>query len=686
MNHRTLKALTLPELLISLSVIIILATVLLPSLAGARQRAAKAAAIKTVSALRQKSEVLLTPTTVGGSTNAKVYRNDLCSVGFVEDAQSVTKRLSYAAYNPASDSFVKEVASNTDIGKDNAVTCHEKSDGTAWFVIADIETKSPNVTMYCTDYTGFAGEISPTNLVDDWQCDPDNSTVVYELGSGFSQDGGQVCTPGQANCNICIDNPTTQWDDCDTDCDDDGIPNEQDPCDACDKDGSVGDVCGPSNHFAPFNYIVRTADVQQDGKYVVGGSFNMYDTTTVWKLARINQKGELDTTFQTTGALNGLKGANENGSSNPDTDAEPFFTQGGGAGTAGVNVLSTGKILVLGSGFDDSAETTYNDLRVDGKGLIMLNSNGTLDSAFMTKLDDGLMCGLGAPYCGTASSIESAGKIWVSGRFKKWDDNTKSSGQDVLSGIVILNSDGTMASNQISSDQLVWGGGGWVAPLMKASDGKIYAATGASSTSGDFDIKNITPGESVMARLNSDGTVDTSFRVSRSQFNNFAWIQSIIEIDGKIYISGQFTSSNNNYKNIMRLNSNGTTDATFNSGSLKIEAGYGAYMIKLSSGKILVFGDVNKYNTTSVNNIIRITAAGALDTTFNAGNGIVELNKYRPSKYGTSPSGALGTRIVRSVSENSDGSLFVVGEFSNWDGQQQGYTVMLKADGTKMPH
>ena len=195
MNHRTLKALTLPELLISLSVIIILATVLLPSLAGARQRAAKAAAIKTVSTLRQKSEVLLTPTTAGSSTTSKVYRNDLCSVGFLEDAQNVTKRLSYAAYNPASDSFVKEVASNTDIGKDNAVTCHEKSDGTAWFVIADIETKTPDVTMYCTDYTGFAGEISPTNLVDDWQCDPDNSTVIYNLGSGFSQDGNGVCTP-----------------------------------------------------------------------------------------------------------------------------------------------------------------------------------------------------------------------------------------------------------------------------------------------------------------------------------------------------------------------------------------------------------------------------------------------------------------------------------------------------------
>ena len=413
----------------------------------------------------------------------------------------------------------------------------------------------------------------------------------------------------------------------------------------------------------------------------------MYDTTTIWKLARINQNGSLDATFQTSGANNGLKGANETGSSNPDTDAEPFFTQGGGAGTAGVNVLSTGKILVLGSGFDDSAETTYNDLRVDGKGLIMLNSNGTLDTAFMTKLDEGLMCGLGAPYCGTGSSVESGGKIWVSGRFKKWDDNTKSSGQDVLSGIVILNSDGTMASDQISSDQLVWGGGGWVAPLAKASDGKIYAATGASSTSGDFDIKNITPGESVMARINSDGSVDTSFRVSRSQFNNFSWIQSIIEVGGKIYISGQFSSANNNYENIMRLNSNGTIDTTFGGGTAKaLSSSQGVYMIKLNSGKILVFGSVNSYNGTAVNDMVRINADGTRDATFSAGNGIVELNKYRPSKYGTSPTGVGGTRIVRAVSENSDGTLFVVGEFTSWDGQQQGYTVMLNANGTKMPH
>jgi hypothetical protein len=64
---------------------------------------------------------------------------------------------------------------------------------------------------------------------------------------------------------------------------------------------------------------------------------------------------------------------------------------------------------------------------------------------------------------------------------------------------------------------------------------------------------------------------------------------------------------------IIRLNSDGLRDATFNAGS-----GFTSSSIcncPQADGKIIVVGSFTKYNTTTSNRVVRLLADGSLDPT-----------------------------------------------------------------------
>ncbi len=121
-------------------------------------------------------------------------------------------------------------------------------------------------------------------------------------------------------------------------------------------------------------------------------------------------------------------------------------------------------------------------------------------------------------------------------------------------------------------------------------------------------------------RLNSDASIDTSFSPGTG-FNSTVNRGCIaLQSDGKIIVGGEFTQFNSVATNrIVRLNSDGSRDNAFTIGT-----GFNssAHMIKiLSSGKILVVGAFSTYNGTSVGRIVRLNSDGTLDTSFNAGGG-----------------------------------------------------------------
>lgn len=146
----------------------------------------------------------------------------------------------------------------------------------------------------------------------------------------------------------------------------------------------------------------------------------------------------------------------------------------------------------------------------------------------------------------------------------------------------------------------------------KQLDNKIVVVGGFTSYNG-------TPANRII-RLNTNGTVDTSF-VYGTGFDAFT-DNVAIQSDGKIIVTGSFTSYNGTpITHIARLNTDGTLDSTF--GSL---VGYsGAASTRgiaiQPDGKIIFAGQFTGYNSVTHGRIFRLNSDGTLDTTFNAGTG-----------------------------------------------------------------
>lgn len=106
------------------------------------------------------------------------------------------------------------------------------------------------------------------------------------------------------------------------------------------------------------------------------------------------------------------------------------------------------------------------------------------------------------------------------------------------------------------------------------------------------------------------GDIDTSF-ITGTGFNNSVNCITI-QPDGKILIGGNFTTYNGVSKNrIVRLNSDGSIDNTFNIGS-----GFNGIVNCITiqtDGKILVGGAYTNYNGSSANRFIRLNSNGSYD-------------------------------------------------------------------------
>ncbi|CAM3693389.1 hypothetical protein FSS13T_15160 [Flavobacterium saliperosum S13] len=165
--------------------------------------------------------------------------------------------------------------------------------------------------------------------------------------------------------------------------------------------------------------------------------------------------------------------------------------------------------------------------------------------------------------------------------------------------------------------------------VIYQNDGKIIAV-------GDFTkVNNVTCNNIV--RLNSDGSIDTTFThgiIFNATYSY--WIQSIaIQSDGKYVVGGEFTPiGTNSNARIARINSNGTLDSSFNvyfTGTMDHTInGFGSFIDKVAiqtDGKILVAcgafysgGYVVSYGFT------RLNSNGTRDTGFiraNDNSGII---------------------------------------------------------------
>lgn len=145
-----------------------------------------------------------------------------------------------------------------------------------------------------------------------------------------------------------------------------------------------------------------------------------------------------------------------------------------------------------------------------------------------------------------------------------------------------------------------------ISRVIVQPDGKILIA-GAIYENG---TPNLPLQSTPIVRLNSNGTIDNSFNTNMiSDIHCMALLPS-----GKIMVGGSFSISTTQYNGVARLNTDGIIDYSFGNGvgtlgfvrEIKIDA----------SGKILVAGSFNDFNNQLHSGFVRILADGAIDPSF----------------------------------------------------------------------
>jgi uncharacterized delta-60 repeat protein len=466
-------------------------------------------------------------------------------------------------------------------------------------------------------------------------------------------------------------------------------------------DGSIDQGFSPGfNPSAGANNYVNTIAIQPDGKIVIGGDFTSYLGTSRNRIARLNANGSIDASFNPgTGADNSIGTAvlqpngkiiiggdftSYNGTSrnriarlNADGSLDPSFNPGSGAGNwvRAVAIQQDGKII-LGGEFTSYNGTSQNRI-------IRLNADGSLDPNFNT--------GTGANNKVSTIKIQSNGKIIIGGGFT----NYKNLGPNYLAR---LNADGSL-DNTFNPGT---GAGSFVNTVELQPDGKIILG-GYFTSYNNTDQNRIT-------RLNADGSLDTNFNVGTGA-NDIVWTVPV-QTDGKIIIGGNFTSYNNSGRNyIARINANGSADLSFNPGTGANNAVRSVTV--QTDGKIIVSGEFTSYNNIGQNYLARLNADGSLDASFNPGLGAnnwvwataVQANgKIIIAGWFTTFNGVFRSRIARlntdgsldssfdpgfgadgivtTVAVQTDGKIIIGGYFNNFNSISRNYIARLNSDGS----
>lgn len=170
------------------------------------------------------------------------------------------------------------------------------------------------------------------------------------------------------------------------------------------------------------------------------------------------------------------------------------------------------------------------------------------------------------------------------------------------------------------------------------------------------------------ARLNPDGTLDSSFGSGVFQAN-YTVIRSIaVQADDKILVGGHFsTNFGSSHQRIVRLTANGTPDDGFRAGIDGDSPDFGVHAVAVQrDGKILIGGYFQRVNGVQRLHLARLHADGTLDTGF--------LNGL------SGPSA--GDHGVGSIAVQSDGKILVGGDFNAFNGESKSHLARLNPDGT----
>jgi len=276
-----------------------------------------------------------------------------------------------------------------------------------------------------------------------------------------------------------------------------------------------------------------------DGRMLVGGRFMSFGGMPRGRIARVNENGTLDLGF------------------NPNADGTVFA----------LLPLDDGKILVGGAFSYIGGKPQPN--------LARLFADGTLDTSF-TNTPNNIVYAL---------TVQTNGQILVGGSFTALGGLPRNR-------LARLNADGSVDPGFNP------GAGNYVQCLAVQPDGRILVA-GTFSTLAGATVYQI-------GRLTSEGSLDASFSagtIANGTVNSIA-----LQTDGRMLIGGLFSRfSGQTRYNLCRLNSDGSLDTTFTA-NLSSGPSYSARAVAIQAdGKILVGGLFTTVAGVSRPNLARLS-------------------------------------------------------------------------------
>jgi uncharacterized delta-60 repeat protein len=364
---------------------------------------------------------------------------------------------------------------------------------------------------------------------------------------------------------------------------------------------------GANDDITGVGAVILTTAIQSDGKIIIGGFFTSYNGTVRNYIARVNTNGSLEVGFNTGtgsdgiiyttalqtdgkiiigGAFTSFNGTliNRIARLNTDGSLDAGFNPGTGANsTIYTTALQSDGKIVIGGFF-----TSYNGTLINR--IARLNTDGSLDAGFNPGTGANNQELLRTSILTTA--IQGDGKIIIGGDFTSYNGTA-------INGIARLNTDGSLdetfnrgtgpGPNFFANNPFT------IQTTAIQSDGKIIIG-GMFTTYNEIARNRI-------ARLNTDGSLDAGFSAGRGANNGI--YTTALQSDGKIIIGGDFTSYDGTAINrFARVNTDGSLDAGFNPGTGANSTIYATTI--QSDGKIIISGAFTSFNETGRNRIARL--------------------------------------------------------------------------------
>ena len=365
---------------------------------------------------------------------------------------------------------------------------------------------------------------------------------------------------------------------------------------------SGGTIDNTFNCGVGFNTSVFCLEIQNDGKIVVGGDFTSYNGTSCNRIVRLNTNGTLDNTFS--------------------------IGTGFDSTVWDIELTNTG-LIYAGGTFN-----TYNGLGY--RGVVRLNLDGSVDTLFNT-------------LSGFTSAnvrkilIDNSNNVYMGGFFNTYSSVT-------ANNIIKL----TPTGNIDISFNTGTGFNSGVVNMSFDSNGDIYVI-GTFTTYSSI-------GNGYMIKLKPDGSKDATFNNSgRFLASNFNSLKSIlIDSNGKIIIGGIFTTYSLNFvSNILKLNTDGSVDGSFNYFGAMLQNNSPNVIKEDSQGNLIFVGNFNAYKEP--NSLYALNTYDAKKST-----------TYNPN-YGFNASVSSINTQTRALLKSQSGNVYIGGFFENYNQLNSNY-------------